>query len=89
MTRARLLFRSGKHADSADKPLMDRETFDQVRLAVKSLPVKYREPVVLRYLQELSMSEICSILRIKENALGVRLSRARGLLKEGLAKILE
>ncbi|MBW8035062.1 MAG: RNA polymerase sigma factor [Planctomycetes bacterium] len=76
-------------ANSSDKQLMDRETFDQVRLAVKSLPVKYREPVVLRYLQELSMSEICSILRIKENALHVRLSRARGLLKEDLAKLME
>jgi RNA polymerase sigma-70 factor (ECF subfamily) len=89
MARARLLFTSGARADSADKPLMDRETFDQVRLAVKSLPVKYREPVVLRYLQELSMSEICSILAIKENALHVRLNRGRKLLKEDLAKILE
>ncbi len=94
MTRVKLLLReyestSFAAGDSSDKPLMDRETFDQVRLAVKSLPVKYREPVVLRYLQELSMSEICGILRIKENALHVRLNRGRKLLKKDLAELME
>ena len=94
MIRARLLFAMSENAahkvaDSSDKPLTDRETFEQVRRAVKGLPVKYREPVVLRYLQELSMNEICSILDIKESALHVRLNRSRKMLKENLAKLME
>ncbi len=74
---------------TADKVLMNDETFDKVRLAVQALPLKYREPVVLRYLQELSMGEIAQILSISKNALQVRLSRARERLRGDLAELIE
>jgi len=77
------------HAEGAGKHTMDRETFECVRSAVRALPVKYREPVVLRYLQELSMGQTSSILGITENALQVRLSRARSLLKQRLSGLIE
>jgi len=95
MTRLlRLPKRAGKHCEpcsngTADKNSMDRETFESIRTAVRALPAKYREPLVLRYLQELSMSQISSILGITENALQVRLSRARGLLKQRLSRLIE
>jgi RNA polymerase sigma-70 factor (ECF subfamily) len=75
-------------APTADKAQMDDETFDKVRLAVQALPLKYREPVVLRYLQELSMGEIARILSISKNALQVRLSRARKRLRVDLAELI-
>ncbi len=75
-------------APTADKAQMDDETFDKVRLAVQALPLKYREPVVLRYLQELSMDEIARILGISKNALQVRLSRARERLRGDLAELI-
>jgi len=94
MTRTRIL--AGKlentpleSGESSDKPLMDLETFQQVQRAVKGLPLKYRRPVVLRYLQEFSMGEICSILDIKESTLHVRLSRARAMLKQDLENLIE
>ena len=74
---------------TADKPPMDSETFDRVRCALTALPVKYREPLVLRYLQELSINEISRILGISENALNVRLSRARKCLRDDLAELME
>jgi RNA polymerase sigma-70 factor (ECF subfamily) len=95
MTRLlRIPQKAGKHHEfrsnnTADKGSMDKETFERVRTAVRALPAKYREAVVLRYLQELSMSRISSILGITENALQVRLSRARGLLKQRLSGIIE
>jgi RNA polymerase sigma-70 factor (ECF subfamily) len=67
---------------------MDDETFDKVRLAVQALPAKYRESVVLRYLQELSMGEIAQMLSISRNALQVRLSRARERLRGDLAELI-
>ena len=70
------------------KVQVDDETFDKVRLAVQALPLKYREPVVLRYLQELSMGEIARILSISRNALQVRLSRARERLRGDLAELI-
>ena len=76
-------------AQAADKKPMDNETFDRIRRAVKVLPAKYREPLVLKYLQELSANEIARILSISQNTLQVRLSRARKRLKKDLAGLME
>ena len=73
-------------AGTADKTPMDSEAFERVRRAIKALPAKYREPVVLRYLQELPTDEISRILGISKNALQVRLNRARARLREDLAE---
>lgn len=71
----------------ADSKPMEAETFERVRRAVQELPAKYREPVVLRYLQELPTDEISRILGISNNTLQVRLNRARARLKEDLAEL--
>jgi len=70
------------------KAQMDDETFQEIRHAVQALPLKYREPVVLRYLQELSMEETARILSISKNALQVRLNRARERLRHDLAELI-
>jgi len=74
---------------AADKTMTDKETFNRVRRAVKALPPKYREPVVLKYLQELPADKIVKILGISKNALQVRLNRARQRLKKDLAELIE
>ena len=76
----------GAHAKG--KTQMDDETFHRVRRAVAALPPKYREPVVLRYLQELGTDETARILDISKNALQVRLSRARERLRQDLAELI-
>jgi len=73
----------------ADGRLMDSEIFNRVRRCVTALPAKYREPIVLRYLQELSITESSRILGISENLLQVRLNRARKRLRRELAELLE
>lgn len=75
-------------AHDEGKAQMDDDTFHKVRLAVQALPAKYREPVVLRYLQELSTDEITRILGISKNTLQVRLSRARERLRQDLAELI-
>jgi RNA polymerase sigma-70 factor (ECF subfamily) len=74
---------------AADKTPMDSETFDRVRRAVVALPAKYREPVVLRYLQELSTNDICRVLGISRNLLQVRLNRAKKRLRQELVDLME
>ena len=74
---------------SADDTLMNRETFDHIRRTVRALPVRYREPVVLHYLEELPVDEISRILKISRNAVEVRLSRARNRLRGSLADLIE
>ena len=74
---------------TADKKPMETETFERIRRAVEALPAKYREPVVLRYLQELPTEQISQILGISKNALQVRLNRARARLRENLAELIK
>lgn len=89
-TSSRAAYKSpSPSAETACKNPMDAETFNRVRSAVAALPAKYREPVVLRYLQELPIDEIGHILGISQNALHVRLSRARKRLKGNLNNEIE
>jgi len=74
---------------SADHTLMERGRFDQVRTAVRELPPHYREVVVLRYLEEMTVPEIGELLGLSPNAVEVRLSRARQRLRERLAGTLD
>ena len=78
-----------EHPAAADKKLRDDEKFENVRNAVKKLPGKYREAVVLRYLQELEIEEVSKVLGISINTLHVRLNRARERLKDELKEIVE
>jgi RNA polymerase sigma-70 factor (ECF subfamily) len=73
---------------AAERKMLDDETFEKVRNTVKALPAKYREAVVLRYLQELEIEEISKILGISINTLHVRLNRARERLKSDLENIV-
>jgi len=66
-------------ANSTDEASSDDA--EEVRNAVRSLAVKYREPVVLHYFEHMSMAEVASVLDLKTNTVEVRLSRARRLLR--------
>ncbi|MBN1125420.1 MAG: RNA polymerase sigma factor [Sedimentisphaerales bacterium] len=72
--------------DPADQPLIEAEMAHAVQKAVRALPRKYREPVVLRYLQEMTHEQIAETLGLSRNAINVRLNRARQMLKETLAQ---
>jgi RNA polymerase sigma-70 factor (ECF subfamily) len=79
----------GASDGTAEKASMDNETFDRIRRAIQALPAKYREAVVLRYLQELPAEQISRILGISKNALQVRLNRARARLKDDLGELIK
>lgn len=73
----------------ADGPAIDAESAMRIRRAVRALPAKYREAIVLRYLQGMETVDICDLLRITNNALQVRLNRARKQLREVLGDWIE
>ena len=75
--------------EHAEMVAIDRETCARIRRAVRGLPARYREVVVLRYLQELETTEICRLLGISRNTLNVRLNRARKRLKDDLYELAE
>jgi RNA polymerase sigma-70 factor (ECF subfamily) len=76
-------------SDASDTRAIGDEVAGEVRMAVGRLPAKYREAIVLRYLEEMSVAEIAEVLGLARNAVEVRLSRARKLLERALAHLVE
>jgi RNA polymerase sigma-70 factor (ECF subfamily) len=66
-----------------------RETVEQVRRAVLSLPAQYREVIALCDLQELSYEEAAAILGCPVGTVRSRLSRGRELLARKLCVLAE
>lgn len=67
-------------------PLADAMPADEaalVRGAVATLPARYRDVVVLHYLQGLSTAETALLLDVADAAVRKRLERARSLLRAG------
>jgi RNA polymerase sigma-70 factor (ECF subfamily) len=60
--------------------LTQRERVERVRVAVRSLPLPYREALVLCDLQGLSYEEAAQALECSTGTIRSRLHRARGLL---------
>ena len=67
----------------------DPAALERIRGAVRALPVRYREAVVLRYLEEMPVAEVGRALGLAEGAVGVLLHRARARLKDRLADLVE
>ncbi|MEK9149437.1 MAG: RNA polymerase sigma factor [Candidatus Desantisbacteria bacterium] len=57
---------------------------NRVRLAIARLPKKYQEVVVLKEMEGISYEEIAKILGITRDVVGIRLFRAREMLRKEL-----
>jgi RNA polymerase sigma-70 factor (ECF subfamily) len=66
-----------------------REVTRLLEAAVDELPEIYRIVFVMREVQELSTAETAQCLELTEEAVKVRLHRARGLLREAMAARME
>jgi len=74
-----------QHSDYTNNPeevITQQEKIKSIEKTIISLPLTYREVIVLRHLQGLSYSEISNILKIPTNIVKIRLYRARQTLKE-------
>jgi RNA polymerase sigma-70 factor (ECF subfamily) len=78
----------GARLDWPDETSIDSETSLQnqqvraaVRAAIERLPESHRIVIVLRDIEELSTREAAALLGVEENALKVRLHRARAALR--------
>jgi RNA polymerase sigma-70 factor (ECF subfamily) len=58
-----------------------------IEVALGKLKKKYKDPLVLFYLEEMSYEEISDILRIPKNTVGTLISRGKKILKEDLVEI--
>jgi len=58
-----------------------------IKKAIDELPKKYKEIIVLYTIEEKSYQEIAKIMRFSVNLVGIRLMRAREILKKKLGHI--
>lgn len=58
------------------------EIVNMIKTCVNKMPIMYKEPLTLYYLEEKSYLEISDILRIPTATVGVRISRAKALMKK-------
>ena len=68
--------------------LTQRETIEQIRRAVLSLPALYREVVVLCDLQDLSYQDAAAALDCPVGTVRSRLNRGRAMLAEKLGAMV-
>lgn len=66
-----------------------RETQRLVQQAIAELPEKYRVPLVLKYLEDLSYKSIGEILDLPVTTIETRLYRGKILLQKRLNKVME
>jgi RNA polymerase sigma-70 factor, ECF subfamily len=75
-------------AETPEMILVRRADTELVRQAIAALPSPFQEVLILADLEELRYHEIAEALDIPVGTVMSRLSRARGLLREHLAKAL-
>jgi RNA polymerase sigma-70 factor (ECF subfamily) len=84
-------FREGPErvtAESADELLAREDVRAEVRAAIDRLPTSYRNVLLLRDIEGLSIKEVAEMLEVSENNAKVRLHRARTALKKELQPLL-
>jgi RNA polymerase sigma-70 factor (ECF subfamily) len=68
--------------ETADSAALERDLRASLEEHLDKLDAKYREPLILYYLESMDYKEISDILQIPVSTVGVRLGRARSMLKK-------
>lgn len=69
-------------AETADSAALERDMRETLEKHLEGVSMKYREPLVLYYLESLDYKEISEILQIPVSTVGVRLARGRASLQK-------
>ncbi len=68
-----------------EEVLQHKELQQALELAINKLPKKYRLPLVLRDMEELSAKEVGTIMELNERTIKSRLHRARLFIRKELS----
>ncbi|WP_186579747.1 sigma-70 family RNA polymerase sigma factor [Aquibacillus kalidii] len=68
---------------------LSKETSKYLGEVILSLPVKYREVIILYYYKDLKVTEISEVLKLNSSTVRTRLNRARKLLENNIGGDVE
>ncbi|MDE6386178.1 MAG: RNA polymerase sigma factor [Lachnospiraceae bacterium] len=71
-----------------EEMMMAKEERRLVRAAVIQLPDKYRIPILLYYMENLSLQDVAAVMQVPEGTVKTRLRRAKKILRENLEDLL-
>ena len=69
-------------AHPPDKDINDQELKQALEICLDKLDIKYREPLILYYFEDMDYKQISSIMHIPVATVGIRLRRGKHLLQE-------
>ena len=67
-----------------EKEIVDRDCAEKVKLGILQLPIKYREVLILRFLEEKEYEEIMDILKKPKGSVATLISRGKEILVKQL-----
>ncbi len=67
--------------ESTEASYLEADRNEQLLQIILTLPMKYREIIVLHYFYDIKIYELASVLDLKQNTVKTRLSRGRDMLK--------
>lgn len=73
--------------ETADKDVSLQEIKRMIDTCLEKVDTKYREPLILYYLEQMDYKEIADILQIPISTVGVRLSRGKAALKKQMKQL--
>lgn len=68
--------------ETADSAALERDMKEILEQFLDELDPKYREPLILYYLEGLSYKDMADVLRIPVSTVGVRLARGKSMLQK-------
>jgi RNA polymerase sigma-70 factor, ECF subfamily len=85
----RKIAQGGPGESTSNRALVHNDTAEVVRREVARLPAGYREVIVLKFLEEMSVRDVAEVLGLRVNTVEVRLSRARKMLEQSLGHLAD
>jgi len=76
-------------SENAEETLLGKEMVAVLQRLIAGLPEKLRAPLTLSTVEEISSADIAAVLGLNEAAVRSRLFRARQILKQKLAMLME
>lgn len=77
----------GLQDDSLSQNIDRQDIQKMINKCLDRLEPKYREPIILYYLEDLSYKEIAEVMRVPISTVGIRIKRAKEIMKSIFKKL--
>lgn len=77
----------GLHDNTLEQSINRHDVHNMIDKCLNQLELKYLEPIILYYLEELTYKEIADVMQIPISTVGIRIKRAKEIMKKICKKL--